>query len=74
MRFRLVKMDVDLSLASSYYMVRLVWVPGNTDIAENCKAVELTWKGISVSITVEWERVEALASSDLQLNSGASKR
>lgn len=67
------KRCLDWYLASSYFMIQLVWVPSHNGIAGNCKADELSRTGISVSITAKWEEVGApLPSCSLLLNCWAS--
>ena len=46
-----------LELASGYFNIRLVWVPGHSGIAGNCKADELARGGTLAPLTSEWDRV-----------------
>lgn len=55
MRSKLVKQR--LSLATSYFITRLVLVTGNNEIAGNCEADELAREGFFVSLTSKSEIV-----------------
>ncbi|XP_054085715.1 uncharacterized protein LOC128921627 isoform X1 [Zeugodacus cucurbitae] len=44
-----------LSIASSYFAIRLVWVPGHRGIAGNCIADKLAREGTLATLTSEWE-------------------
>ena len=63
-----------LEVASGYFNIRLVWVPGHSGIAGNCKADELARGGTFAPLTSEWDRVGSpLASCALTLDQWTSR-
>ena len=45
------------AIASSFFHIRLLWVPGQSGIAGNCKADELAKGGTLTPISSDWKRV-----------------
>lgn len=56
-----------LAAASSYFHIKLVWVPGHSGIVGNCKADVLAWKGTVTQIPSGWEWAGVLLSLCLRL-------
>ena len=50
---------ISQSLAPSYFWIKLACVPGHSEITGNCKSYELTKKGITTSLSLEWKCVGA---------------
>lgn len=68
-----------LSIDTSYFVIRLVRVPGYCGIVENCKAYKLVREGTRVRITSEWKCVGSSWSTcaralDLQTSHKLAKR
>lgn len=58
-----------LVIASSFFHIRLVCVPGHSGICENCKVDELARERTLITISSHWKRVGLLMSScDLALD------